>query len=36
MSMSRVMRWQDFTGKCAVLLDDGRTFAEVQEARSDV
>ena len=30
-----VMRWQDFTGKTAVLLDDGRTFAEVKEARTD-
>ena len=30
-----VMRWQDFTGKAAVLLDEDRTFAEVQEARSD-
>jgi len=30
-----VMRWQDFTGKTAVLLDDGQTFAEVRGARSN-
>jgi len=28
-----VIRWQDFTGKTAVLLGDGRIYAEVQEAR---
>jgi len=28
-----VTRWQDFTGRSAVLLDDGQTFAAVQEAR---
>ena len=27
-----VLRWQEFTGKTAVL-EDGRTFAEVREAR---
>ena len=31
-----VIRWQDFTGKAAVLLDDSRTFDEVKEARGHV
>jgi len=30
-----VIRWQDFTGKTAVLLDDGRTYPEVQKERQD-
>jgi DNA modification methylase len=28
-----VKRWQEFTGRTAVLADDGRTFAELAEAR---
>jgi DNA modification methylase len=28
-----VRRWQDFTGKTATLDGDGRTFAEIEEAR---
>ena len=29
-----VQRWQQFTGKTATLDGDGRTFAEVKDARS--
>jgi len=28
-----VRRWQDFTGQAAMLDGDGRTFAEIAEAR---
>jgi len=28
-----VLRWQEFTGRAAVLENDGRTFAEINKAR---
>ena len=30
-----VKRWQDFTGEKAILVGDGRTFAEIAEGRTD-
>lgn len=31
----QVCRWQDFTGRAAVLLGDGRTFAQLHEDRTN-
>ena len=31
-----ILRWQDFSGRCATLEGDGRTFEQIKTARLEV